>query len=214
MQVTNSMQLIRELAATTKIQQSIWGFLPIHRQVMGLLTSGEIRLDVKGGQSAAKLLDLLQKAGTIYPDLLDVVWMFDRATLAVLPRDILLESAIGLERLLVTGSGENTRRFKFYGAALIGGHSPIKTASRLADIYSLRSSAAHGSDKKKEKFEKLSATARADLAMALANVVRLIVSSKITPEKEGEPISKSIEHYLVSHMNMAIQEDLNQADQY
>ena len=211
MLATDIMQLICELPATTETQLSMTGFFPVHRQVMQFPTGAYTILDESGCQSAAKLLGMLTSAVKVYPDLLDVVWMFDRATLAVLPRDVLLESAIGLERLLVHGNGENTRRFKVYGAALIGG-APIETAKRLAEIYSLRSSAAHGSDEKPEKFEKLSATARADLAMALANVVRLVVSSKIIPGGKENNINKSIERYLTSLMYDASQNNLNIAE--
>lgn len=212
MLATNSKQLIRELLATTTMQQSITGFFPIRRQAVKIESEGA-GLDKKGCQSAAKLLEMLKNAAKVYPDLLDVVWLFDRATLAVLSRDILLESAIGLERLLVDGSGENTRRFKTYGAALIGGNS-IETAKRLGKIYSLRSRAAHGSDEKPEKFEKLSATARADLAMALANVVRLVVSSKIVPAGKEKNINESIERYLISQIYVTTQNDLNLAEKY
>lgn len=212
MQVTNSTQLIRELPATTEIWHSVWGFFPIRRQGMGLGSGGKTNLDVGNCQSVVKLLKMLKEAQKVYPDLDDVVWMFDRATLAVLPRDILLESAIGLERLLVHGNGENTRRFKTYGAALIGGDAPMETAKRLGEIYSKRSCAAHGSDKKSdnkaEKLEKLSATARADLGMALANVVRLVVSSKINPERNGKDIAEAIEHYQTSKIYVAMQKDL------
>ncbi|MHB8746287.1 MAG: hypothetical protein ACYC7I_07120 [Gammaproteobacteria bacterium] len=213
MLATNPMKLICELPITAEMQQSLSGFFPVHRQAIKIARDGEVILDQNGCQSAAKLLEILKDAVKVYPDLLDVVWMFDRATLAVLPRDVLLESAIGLERLLVHGSGENTRRFKVYGAALTGGN-PIKSEKRLAEIYSLRSKAAHGSDDKPEKFEKLSATARADLAMVLANVVRLVVSSKIIPIGKEKNINKSIERYLTSQMYIAAQNDLNVAEKH
>lgn len=209
----NPKQSIRELPVTAKMQQSMTGFFPIRRQAVNIKSDGGIRLDQNGCQLAAKLLGMLREAAKVYPDLFDVVWMFDRATLAELPRDVLLESAIGLERLLVHGSGENTRRFKVYGAALIGG-AHIETAKRLSEIYSLRSSAAHGDDKKPEKFEKLSIDARADLALALANVVRLVVSSKIRPEEKENNINKSIERYLTSQMYVTTQNDLNFAEKY
>lgn len=208
MQVTDPIKLIRELPATTEIWYGVTGFFPIRRQSMRLRSGGKANLDVDKCQSVVKLLKKLQEAQKVYPDLADVVWMFDRATLAVLPRDILLESAIGLERLLVHGSGENTRRFKTYGAALIGGAAPVETVKRFGEIYSLRSRAAHGSDKEMKKFEKLSATALADLGMVLVNVVRLVVSSKIVPERNGGEINRAIEHYLISQMHVAIQKDL------
>lgn len=210
MQATNPVHVIYELPATTEIQASIFGFSPIYRGSVRHKPCAKMNFDTDSGQQAAKLLEMLSNALKSYHDLQDVMWLFDRATLAVLPRDILLESVTGLERLLVAGNGDSTRRFRTYGEALI--NDSTATAKHLSEIYDLRSTAAHGGGKDPKKFESFNVEARAYLAKAITNVVGLIVSSKIQPLKKDEKINISIERYLTSLMYGAVQKDLNQAN--
>lgn len=215
MQVTTPAQLILELIATTEIQQELFGFLPIRRQGIGVQykRDNSAMLDTNACQSAAKLLAMLKCALEKFPDIIDVMWLFDRATLAESPRNILLESVIGLERLLVTGSGESSRRFRTYGAALIANGDFTETSKKLNEIYSLRSKAAHGSTEHPKQFEELSIAAVKYLADAIKNVVRLVVASKINSNRK-ENINKAIEKYITSIMCEAIQKDLADANIY
>ncbi len=211
MQATASTPLICELPATVEIRHNTWAPYPVRRQGIRRRLNGLIRLDVAGCQSMKKLLSMFGSASKKFPDLRDVIWMFDRATLAALPRDILLESTVGLERLLVDGSGDISRRFRTYGAALIADKDPKTISKKLGEIYNLRSKAAHGGDENPSRFESLSVAACAYLAGAIANVVRLVSASKIRSLKNDERINKAIERYLVSFVYTGAQEDLDHA---
>ncbi|MHB8580507.1 MAG: hypothetical protein ACYDA4_11700 [Ignavibacteriaceae bacterium] len=214
MQATTPTQLICELPATVEVRHNTWAPYPIRRQGIRRRLNGLIKLDVAGCQSVAKLLSMFGSASKEFPDLRDVIWMFDRATLAALPRDILLEATIGLERLLVDGSGDIRRRFRTYGAALIADNDPTITSKNLNNIYDLRSKAAHGGDENPLRFESLSVAASTYLAGAIANVVRLVSALKIQPLTEKERINKAIERYLMSFVYTGIQEDLDHASKY
>lgn len=206
MQTTDPTKLIRELPVTTEIYCEMGSISPIRRQTIPKSLRGSSSLDLNRCNDAAELL-MLSKALDAFPELKDVIWLFDRAMLAGLPRDVLLESAIGLERLLVAGGGETSRRFRNYGAALIGGKKRDETLEYLKKIYSARSKAAHGGDVKPNEFEEISVRARSYLSKAIANVVRLVVSEKIRPNNK-EDINKAIERYLLSLMYDAVEKDL------
>ena len=207
MQATTSTRLIRELPATIEGLYSPWGFSPIRRQGIRRDLQIAVTLDEPSCQFVRKLLSMFKSALNAFPDFRDVMWMFDRATLATLPRDILLESTIGLERLLVEGSGENTRRFKTYGAALTADGNPEAVSRDLAEIYALRSKAAHGGDVHPEQFKKFAIAARTYLVRAIANTVFLVGASKVQPTAKKR-LNKAIEGYLMSLMYAGARKDL------
>ncbi len=210
MQATNPMQLIFELPTIADNGISASTSFPLRRHAMRRQYGVGISLDIIGCEKAKSLLQTLSKATAIFKEFQDVLLMFDRATLARIPRDILLESVIGLELLLVNGSGENTRRFHTFGHALIGSTNARATTKQLKDIYGLRSSAAHGGTKTKSDFQLLGSTARAYLAEAIANVAKLVLSKHIRPDPELKEnvLSRSVECYLNSAMFSATQKDL------
>lgn len=209
MQATNPSQLITELPATTEIYQSTLGVLPIRRQRIQRRLKGAIRLDVDGCRSASKLLENFKNVAAAFPDIGDVMWMFDRATLATLPRDILFESAMGLERLLVSGSGETTRRFKHYGTAILSDGDPPKTCGELSAIYDLRSTAAHGIKIASKQFDELAITARTYLSKAIERVVRLAVAHNWQSSKKVSTVNVAVENYLLSLLYTAAHQDFN-----
>ena len=51
-------------------------------------------------------ISILEHQRDKYKELQDAIWHFGRACLTPLPRDILLESVIGLDGLLVPGGGD------------------------------------------------------------------------------------------------------------
>ena len=214
MQVTTPTKLITELLATAEVRHNMWGFFPIRRQGIRRDHDDSINMDVSKCRSAEKLLALLKRALELFPDLQDVLWLFDRATLEVLPRNILLESAIGLERLLVPDSGESTRRFKTYGAALLASVDTVEASKKLKNIYTQRSKAAHGGDKNPKMYDELAVIARAYLSETIASVVRLVVSLKIKPEKAGDRVNVAIERYLMSLMFDSARKDVEHAEKY
>jgi len=210
MQATNPMQSIFELPTIADDGISASTSFPLRRHAMRRQYGVSISLDIIGCEKAKSLLQTLSKATAIFKEFQDVLLMFDRATLARIPRDILLESVIGLEMLLVHGSGDSTKRFHTYGYALIGSTNTAATVKQLKDIYGLRSSAAHGETKTKSDFQLLGSTARAYLAEAIANAAKLVLSGHIRPDPELKKnvLSRSVECYLNSAMFSATQKDL------
>lgn len=221
MQVINPENLIEELLVTTSTDDTYcyaW-FSPFQRY------SGRVSMNSScciftedDGEKAAKFLKDLEVAVGVFPDLEDILWRFDRATLASLPRDILFESTVGLESLLVNGSGESTRRFRTYGVALIGDGKFDETSKNLNKIYSLRSSNAHSSTQKLENVEELSRVARSYFVRIIANVVHLVVAGQIMPlikdgkrDKGKSSINQCIESYLTSLMYGAAQSALQES---
>ncbi len=162
-------------------------------------------LDFGNSQYALAVRHLQQLTATLrhYPDLVDVLWLYDRAMLSNSSRDLLLEAAIGLERLLVQGSGENARRFRQYGAAIIYDTNPPVVERNLKKIYNLRSRAAHEGTRHAKAFEDLGILARSYLGRAIEGVVRLVATSGIAPS--GQRINEALEQYLVSVMHTATQ---------
>lgn len=219
MQATNPEHLIEELLVTTETNDvySYSWHLPFRRYSKMLIHASDCIVTEANGLKVAKLLKDLEEAVKVFPDLDDVLWRFDRASLALSPRDVLFESTVGLESLLVYGSGENTRRFKTYGAALVSGGNFEEVIKNLNNIYKLRSDNAHSSKRKLEKVEELSIVARSYLVSIIANVVHLVVTNKITPlikdgkrNTEESCINRSIERYLTSLMYEAAHKDLQE----
>lgn len=205
MRSTNPAQVVIELPATAEMPDSIHGIFPVRRHhVKHAFTS--IELNALACQTAAKHLSDLAFALKVFPDIQEVIWMFDRATLAVLPRDILFEAAVGLERLLVAGSGENTRRFKNYGTALLTKGDANKLSDDLQHIYALRSSAAHGAGTGRRRFEDYCIHARTYLSEAIERVVRLVAFLKLRSEM-GKTVNIALEQYLLSLLYSAAIDD-------
>jgi hypothetical protein len=165
-------------------------------------------MDASACRVAATLLRNLAVAVKHFPDIEETIWILDRATLEVLPRDVLFESAVGLERILVSGAGDNSRRFRMYGTALLAEEDWNATFRSLKEIYNLRSSAAHGVGTSGGKFEAFSVRARTYLSEAIERVVKLVVAAKVSP-KGGRCVSVALEEYLQSLLYAAARDDMS-----
>lgn len=94
----------------------------------------------------AKQLQTLKEAQRLLgsEDLDQALWHFGRACNSVLARDILLESVIGLEMILVPEAGDSTYKFSLHGSAILSDAGSTNIAKELSDLYGSRSRLAHG----------------------------------------------------------------------
>lgn len=137
-------------------------------------------------------------------DFYQALWHFGRSCVSTLDRDILLEAAIGLDRLLVPGGGDSKYRFCLHGAAILSSvkKDDIDFYGALESIYKSRSSAAHGgtsADEKKIKEQaRMSRKLLADIILA---IICLAKDQKIDLNREGNEkkwnISKAIQKYVI-----------------
>ncbi len=123
------------------------------------------------------------------------LWHFGRACVAVSHRDILLESVIGLESLLVSGGGEARYRFRLHGATILSPMlgSPENLSRELDEIYAERSRAAHG--RQPTRATQLAFRARKFLARSLESIIRLTREGNLDPRDGSVP--KAIQHYVL-----------------
>ncbi len=100
-----------------------------------------------------KARKLVAKHSELSKDLKDSFWYWNRASLAALQRDALVEAVIGLENLVVGNTHELRYRFSLHGAALVSKPDDDVQAvfKDLRKIYDLRSSAVHGSTEEKDR---------------------------------------------------------------
>jgi hypothetical protein len=137
-------------------------------------------------ERAKDLLATLAKASFATAELATAVWAFGRSCSAQSARDVLLEAAIGLERLLVSeGRGDLAYRFRLHGAAIL-----VDEPDAFDDfkrIYDLRSKAAHGAaGKHSTNFEAMAPRARYLLARAIQSIALLINSSELIITKDQD----------------------------
>jgi hypothetical protein len=123
----------------------------------------------------------------------ETIWALGRACTAQLSRDVLLEAAIGLERLLLPrGAGESTYKFRLHGLAILREPSADVLDRELKEIYGLRSRAAHGSGKNDDTFDVLGPRARKLLALALQQAAALFKSGELDVASTGGHIGEAI----------------------
>ena len=174
---------------------SMMGFFPIRRQA-ALHRWGGMHIDADAAVRAKQLLAALAAAERRFSDLESALWLLDRSILAELSRDVLLDAAIGLERILVPESGENTRRFKQYGAALMGDSALVGV---LGKIYQERSTVAHhGIPSNKDKIDMYAPLARRYLAKCIERVTAWVAAGYLGGG--SSKLNKAIEDYLVDKM--------------
>jgi hypothetical protein len=168
---------------------------------------GRIRRDENGsgpnvlsGESIRRCVDLISEFRTAVGywkdgDLERGLWHFGRACVAVPYRDILLESVIGLDSLLVPGGGEARYRFRLHGAAILSPllSSPENLSKELDEIYMERSLASHG---REPRASQLGLRALKFLAKAIESIIRLTLDESLDP-RDGS-VSKAIEHYVLT----------------
>jgi hypothetical protein len=146
-------------------------------------TASQIRRELEGLHALAK------HSSTVG----EIIWALGRACTAQLSRDVLLEAAIGLERLLLPrGAGESTYKFRLHGLAVLTEADASKLDGDLKEIYGLRSRAAHGSGKDDDTFDVLGPRARNLLALALQQVAALFKSGELDVAATGGHIGEAV----------------------
>lgn len=89
------------------------------------LECGNYPLDLSDIKTCGEFLKNFRSAREILkrPDELDqALWHFGRSCVASLPRDVLVEAVMGLDAILVSGSGEANYKFSLHGATLLSGY--------------------------------------------------------------------------------------------
>ena len=183
-----------------------WGGQTLRRQALGYLWSGIPAISETAATEMARLLKTLRLAEAKFDaDIYDAVWMFGRASLAAHPRDALLEAAIGLERILVPGSGENARRFRTHGAALLG---DVGFETRLKALYNSRSKVAHEGNAKGD-LSQSAMEARQLLAKCIERAAAWVEAGLIDSAPPGKmKLSVAVEEYLLRRLCASVSEDL------
>jgi len=143
-----------------------------------------IHPDVRFLQRTKELLAVLRGASSVKADLDAGIWAFGRSCSAQSARDVLLEAAIGLERLLVSeGRGDFSYKFRLHGAALLP-EEPT-AFDDLNRVYDLRSKAAHGAvAKNPSSFEEMAPRARFLLARTIESIAVLLASGELVIAKD------------------------------
>ena len=148
--------------------------------------------------AASRCTELIQRSRNAMangPDLKQAIRHFGRACIATLHRDILLESAIGLEFLLVPGPGDSRYRFWLHGSAILSNNNKQNRADlpeRLREIYDKRSKAAHGS--LASVIERVAFNSRKMLAEAIGVIVALALANKLDLSRG---IATAVEQYVI-----------------
>lgn len=124
------------------------------------------------------------------------IWLFGRACTAVLDRDSLLDSVIGLESLLAAGPGESRYRVSLHGALLVATRDFEAAFNKLQKMYDLRSRAAHSAGTEEETFRDLAPLARAYLGRVIDSICWLVDGCKITVKDES--IARNVEQWVRS----------------
>ncbi len=173
-----------------------------HGDNSGIKTSGwpNVKILEKNLPRLVSIISVLAEQSRTHDEIQDFIWHFGRACLVSSPRDILLESIIGLDGILVSTSSDSTYRFKLHGAALLANER--ETASDLFEIlgklYNKRSKAAHGTSRD-ESFEN-AMNARIYLSRAIFNIANLCEKRKLPcKDKNGNILrmSESLEKLII-----------------
>jgi hypothetical protein len=124
------------------------------------------------------------------------LWHFGRACCAVLERDVLLESTIGLDSLLVPGGGEARYRFRLHGAAILSPMlgTPEVMSNELGEIYGERGRAAHG--RWSSQASSLALRARKFLAKAIESIINLTLDGSLEPRMGS--VGEAVERYVLT----------------
>ena len=186
--------------------------LPVFRGAAGTFPAGLRRephrwtaenssLDLCAAERCAALLSDLHSAND--DGLRAAVTFFGRASASDRARDMLLDSTMGLDRLLVSGGMEGGHRLRLHGAVLLSGSewnqtifgrelSPAEIRESLKEIYGSRSSAAHGSVPKRAK--ELAATAH----RALGYLIAVLMQWKKRGLLQPGDTARAIEEYILA----------------
>lgn len=131
-------------------------------------------------------------------DIGQAFWHWGRACSANLDRDRLLESVIGLERILVAYPGESRYRFGLHGTALLTKDSDDakSKAKELRRLYDKRSSAAHGSGGRTDRVKEADLAHKA-LGDSISSVLELFDRDFLKPEKKEGSLALQIEQWVL-----------------
>jgi hypothetical protein len=150
------------------------------------------------------IISVLEKQRNGYGDIKDAIWHFGRACLTPLPRDILLESVIGLDGLLVPGGGDSSYRFKLHGAVLLSNDSEktLELYKKLGKIYDMRSGAAHGESRGESLGN--ARDARMYLSRAIFKISELCDKGKLPCKEKEETLdmAKSLQRLIISKSSL------------
>src|SRR5262249_37484574 len=130
------------------------------------------------------------------PELGQAIWHFGRACNAQLNRDIILESAIGLELLLVPDHGESTYKLSLHGLALLGDPVGKSVDQELVEIYNFRSRAPHGSANIERKSKDIAPRARQLLAKAIWAIVERINDGSLDVSSSKGDVGKAVKAFV------------------
>ena len=141
-----------------------------------------------------ELVRVFREGEAARPDLKQALWHFGRACVAVLPRDILLESAIGLDSVLVPNPGESGYRFRLHGTVMLSKvrKDPVlEIYDMMRDIYGERSRAAHG-NRPAEEIERNALAARKALGDVILAISNLISNGELPPGRVAEGVESYV----------------------
>ena len=148
----------------------------------------------------ARLVESVRAAQTATGELEQAVWHFGRACTASMGRDVVLESTIGLEHLLVPDPGESTYKFCLHGLALLSRLEGDSVADDLGKIYGMRSKVAHGSSKSERELAEMAPRARRLLAQAIQAVAEGINSGTLDVSQTKGDIGKAVKTFVFARV--------------
>ena len=169
--------------------------IPIHSRGQAFLIRGQLELNEDDLEPLTSIIKILYEQQKKSGNIKRAIWLFGRSCLAPLNRDILLDSAIALESLLVgdSSSGNFKYRFSLHGKIILGNKEVgNKDFDNLKRIYDGRSGVAHGDEKKED--HDLACCSRAYLSQIIFNICRLCQKEgSLNPEKIANGIGILIE---------------------
>lgn len=170
-------------------------------------------LKVEMVEMAKDLINNFCTTSNEFNDLWDALWFFGRACISTLERDQLIDSVIGLEKLLIFGSGESTYRFSLHGATIFSTrwdenimlfeseNGLFECKDNLLkwfrDIYGERSKSVHGGNEIVNEYAK---SAICTLAVVIEGIIYLQKNKLPKIEKLGENkkhIAGAVEQYVI-----------------
>lgn len=159
---------------------------------LGVSGSGAFRREEKSqGTSYELTKEKIETASTLIKqankylkqstDLKQAFWYWGRSCLADIDRDIILDSIIGIEHLLVPSPGESRYRFGLHGSALLSNNpqEAREKAKELRKTYDRRSKVAHG--KREDRIQEANMS-RNNLGAAIEKVIECFEVNLLNPK--------------------------------
>ena len=149
------------------------------------------------------LINDYNNALSLKEDISNAMWHFGRASVSSLERDILLESSMGLDSILVPGGGDSKYKFCLHGKAVLSksGYPEQADYQTFEKIYNERSNAAHGRLKQikkgKKEINNLDKQARLILANTINGIIKLSKKGHINFSKR-ENIALAVQDFVIN----------------